>query len=61
MTKYQPATAATDAIIRPPCSKCATNTHLVGIESDKPGYDLHTFECPECGQFETSVVATGAL
>ena len=61
MTKYQPATAVTDAITRPPCSKCATGTLLVGIEPDRPGYELCTFECPRCGQFETSVIAAGAL
>ena len=61
MTKYQPATPATDAIVRPPCSACGTKTLLVGIETARPGYDLNTFECPRCGQFETSVTAAGTL
>jgi hypothetical protein len=61
MTKYRPATPATDAIVRPPYSRCATHTHLIGIEPEKPGYDLRTFECPKCGQFETSVVEIAAL
>ena len=60
MTRYQPATPATDAIVRPACTKCGTKTLLVGIESEKPGYDLNTFECPSCGQFETSVTRVGA-
>jgi len=54
---YQPATPATDAIIRPLCSACGTRTHLVGIEAEKPGFDLHTFECPACGDFQTSVAS----
>jgi len=60
MTKYQPATPATDAIIRPPCTKCGAGTLLLGIEPDTPGYDLNTFECPKCGQFETSISKIGA-
>jgi len=55
MTKYQPVTAASNALVRPPCPKCGMKTDLIGIEAEKPGYDLNTFECPACGQFETSV------
>ena len=61
MTKYQPATPTTDAIVRPPCTKCGTKTFLAGIEPDRPGYELYTFECPRCGQFETSVAVAGTL
>jgi predicted nucleic-acid-binding Zn-ribbon protein len=60
MTKYQPATAATDALVRPPCTKCGTRTLLVGIEAEKPGFDLNTFECPKCGQHKTTVTRIGA-
>src|SRR4051812_42129202 len=48
MTLYQPATAASNALVRPPCTKCDTPTLLMGIESGKPGYDLNPFECPKC-------------
>jgi hypothetical protein len=58
---YQPATPATDAILRQLCSKCGTKTRLIGIEADKAGYDLHTFECPACGSFQTSVAAIAPL
>jgi len=61
MTTYQPATAASNALVRPPCTKCGTPTLLMGIESDKPGFDLNTFECPKCGHFETTVTETGTL
>ena len=61
MTIYQPATAASNALVRPPCTRCGTPTLLVGIESDKPGFDLNTFECPKCGQLETTVTVAGAL
>jgi hypothetical protein len=61
MTTYQPATAASNALVRPPCTKCSTPTLLMGIESDKPGFDLNTFECPMCGHFETTVTETGTL
>jgi hypothetical protein len=60
MTEYQPATPASNALIRPPCTKCGSPTLLIGIELEKPGYDLNTFECQRCGQFETSVTRTGA-
>jgi rubredoxin len=33
----------------------------MGIEPGTPGYDLNTFECPRCGQFETSVTKIGAV
>lgn len=56
MAVHQPATPARDAILRPPCSKCATKTNLIEIEPDEPGYDLLTFQCPACGQFEVSIV-----
>jgi len=55
MTTYQPATPHSNAIGRPLCSKCRTQTRLIGIEPEKPGFELHTFECPKCHHFETSV------
>ena len=61
MTIYQPATAASNALVRPPCTKRGTPTLLIGIESDRPGFDLNTFEYPKCGQFDTTVTVTGAV
>jgi len=54
---FAPATAYSDAIVRPKCSECGTATVLVGIEPapERPGYDLHTFQCPKCQNFELAV------
>ena len=42
---FAPATAHSDSIARPGCSECGTATFLVGIESERPGCELHTFQC----------------
>ena len=42
----------------PLCSRCGTQSRLVGIEPDKPGHELKTFECPKCQHFDTLVVET---
>ena len=52
---FEPATAHSDAVVRPVCSVCGTATWLVGIESERPGYELRTFERPTCRHFETAV------
>ena len=52
MTLYKPATDHSNSIVRPNCSKCGTATLLFGIESDRPGYELLTFECPNCKHIE---------
>ncbi len=49
-------TASSRAIIRPPCPKCGTTMMLARIESDTPGYDRRTFECPTCDYWESAVV-----
>lgn len=53
--KFAAATLLSDSIVRPSCSECGTATLLVGIEPDRPGYELHTFQCPSCEHFETGV------
>ena len=53
--EFAPITAHSDSIKRPSCSECGTATLLVGIESQRPGYELHTFQCPDCEHFETAV------
>ena len=52
---FGPATPRSDAIVRPSCSGCGTATVLVGIEPERTGFDLHTFQCPSCEQFQTAV------
>lgn len=56
MTRFEPATAGTDAIIHPPCRKCDSKMHLARIELEKPGHETRTFECPNC-EHAVSVVA----
>ncbi len=55
MTIYRPATPHSDSIKRPLCSKCGTATLLFGIEVERPGYELHSFECPKCQNIETRI------
>jgi hypothetical protein len=52
-----PAPANPVPLLRPLCSKCGSLTGLARIEpSDRPGYDLRTFECAACGNIETMLV-----
>ena len=51
---FESATAHSNAV-RPVCSICGTATLLVGIEPERRGYELRTFECPTCIHFETAV------
>jgi hypothetical protein len=44
MTTYQPASPHSDSIKRPGCFM-----RLFGIEPERPGYELHSFECPSAG------------
>ena len=53
--EFAPATAHSASIVRPKGSECGTATVLVGIEPDRPGCDLHTFQCPNCEHYETVV------
>jgi len=52
---FAPVSPHFDCIARPSCSECGMVTVLVGIEAQRPGYDLNTFQCPNCEQFETTV------
>ena len=38
------ASMHSDSIVRPSCFECGTATQLVGIEAERPGYELHTFQ-----------------
>jgi len=55
MTIFQPATPHSNSIKRPDCTECGTPTLLFGIEPERPGYELITFECPKCKHIETAV------
>lgn len=55
MTTFQPATPHSDLIARLACSKCGTGMDLFGIEDDRQGYELHSFECPDCHHIGTAV------
>jgi ribosomal protein S27E len=59
--QFAPATPHSDSIVRPSCSDCGTATFLVGIEPQRPGYELLTFQCPKCEHFKTvvGIAATG--
>lgn len=52
---FAPATAHSDAIVRPSCSECGTATVLVGVEPERLGGELHTFQCPNCEHYETAI------
>jgi hypothetical protein len=54
MTRYKRATPHSNAIVRPSCSECGAATLLIGIEPERPGFELHTFQCSVCGHFETA-------
>jgi hypothetical protein len=55
MTTYQPATPYSDSIKRPDCSKCGAAMRLFGIEAERPGYEVHSFECPTCKHVQIAV------
>ena len=42
---------------RPACPRCKASMMLVSIEPERPGVDLHTFECAVCGQGLTALGA----
>ena len=52
---FAPATPYSDSIVQPNCSECGAPTLLVGIEAERPGYELRTFQCLGCENFEVAV------
>ena len=55
MTLFKPATAHSNSIVRPNCTKCGTATLLFGTEAAaRRGYEVHTFECPRCKHIEVA-------
>jgi hypothetical protein len=55
MILYPPASPHSDSTKRLNCSECGTATRLFGIEAERPGYELHTFVCPQCNHIDTEV------
>ena len=55
MTTYRPTTPHSNSISRLNCSKCGTATLLFGIEPEKPGHELRSFDCPKCNHIETVI------
>ena len=55
MTRYQPATAHSNSVTRPVCSKCGTAMLLFGTEAESPGHELLSFECLNCQNIETRI------
>ena len=55
VTIFQPATPHSDLIKRPDCPKCRTTMRLFGIEAERPGYELRSFECPKCNHIEIAI------
>jgi hypothetical protein len=45
------------AFERPACPKCKSSMMLVSIEPERPGVDLHTFECGVCNHVLTALAA----
>jgi hypothetical protein len=55
MSTYKQRTPHSDTIKRPDCSECGTLTRLFGIEPEKPGFELLSFECPACRHIQTEI------
>ena len=36
------------------CTQCGGGMRLALVAPDKPGYDLHTFQCTACANTETT-------
>jgi hypothetical protein len=46
---------------RPRCPHCNTHMMLARIMPARVGYDLRTFECPQCDHVQVVMVATEAF
>jgi hypothetical protein len=38
------------------CARCDLELRLLGVEAEKVGRDLYTFECTKCGHIEVRTV-----
>lgn len=48
--------AASDAMTRPACPRCAGRMLLPRLDPEKPGHDTRTFECSKFQRCESVVV-----
>jgi hypothetical protein len=48
-------------IERPRCQRCQSRTDLAGIALGPAGYELRTFECPRCEQFQRTLVVSDPM
>jgi DNA-directed RNA polymerase subunit RPC12/RpoP len=56
MTPFQPPTAYSDSIERPPCAMCGRQMLLSRIQLESDDFDKRTFECPSCAHEEVWIV-----
>jgi hypothetical protein len=49
------------AIERPRCQYCHTRTILARTARGPAGYDLRTFECPNCDRFQRTLVVSDPM
>jgi hypothetical protein len=61
MTIYRPVSVHSNSINRPHCPKCGTAMLLFGIEAEKPGFELLSFDCPKCRLIEVAVGKAPAM
>ena len=55
MIVYPSTAPRANSPIRPNCPECETRMRLFGIETDAPGHELYSYECPKCERIETAV------
>ena len=55
MIVYQLVTPRSNSTTRLNCPECQTLMRLFGIESEDPGHELRSYECPNCQRIETAV------
>ena len=53
---YTPTATSVATIVRPVCAECGFQMMLSRIEPDRPGYEIHTFECTKCWHQESVTV-----
>jgi hypothetical protein len=46
-----------ELLLRPACPRCKASMMLLSIEPERPGVDLHTFQCAVCNHLLTTLAA----
>jgi hypothetical protein len=52
---YRPAMPPSNSIETLACPECGAGMWLFGIEADRPGRELLSFDCPQCQCIETKM------